>query len=140
VKVRTLLAGVVLAVALLLPGAATSGRQKPYVLTAVASIGTVYWRYDFVHYRTPRWSLGVRIFYTATTDVTFRAGKMRLRRTLQPQQLRWLPFRTNRLQKLSLVQATEPGTLRAAVTVKFGRHNSQSYLPPRVTTQLQPRG
>src|SRR5207245_11597649 len=63
-----LLVGAFAAVAVL-AGPAASGRQKPYVLTAVADIGTVYWRYDFVHYRTPRWSLGIRIFYTATTEV-----------------------------------------------------------------------
>ena len=123
----------------ILPSSAASGRQKPYVLTAVADIGTVYWRYDFVHYRTPRWSLGVRIFYTATTGVTFRAGKLKLHRTLQPRQLRWFPFTGTRAQSLSLVQATEPGTLRAVVTVAFSRHNFQSYLPPRFSVQLYPR-
>jgi len=37
----------------LLPSSAATGRQKPYVLTALADIGTVYWRYDCVHFRTP---------------------------------------------------------------------------------------
>jgi hypothetical protein len=134
-----LLLGAVLLVVALLPGSAAGGRQKPYVLTAVADVGTVYWRYDFVHYRTPRWSLGVRIFYTATTGVTFRAGKLKLRRTLQPKQLHWFPFTGSRAQSLSLIQATEPGTLRAAVTVRFTRRNDQSYLPPRFSVQLYPR-
>lgn len=123
----------------LLTGSAASGRQKPYVLTAVADIGTVYWRYDYVHYRTPRWSLGVRIFYTATTAVTFRAGHLRRHRTLQPRQLEWFPFSSSRLQRISFVQAIEPGTLRAVVTASFSRSNSQSYFPPRVTMQLYPR-
>lgn len=135
----TLLLAAIVAGILLLPGSAASGRQKPYVLTAVADIGTVYWRYDFVHYRTPRWSLGVRIFYTATTGVTFRAGKLKQHRTLQPRQLRWFPFTGSRTQSLSLVQRTEPGTLRATVNVEFSRHNSQSYFPPRFTVQLYPR-
>jgi len=134
-----LVLGAVLVAVALLPGSATSGRQKPYVLTAVADIGTVYWRYDFVHYRTPRWSLGVRIFYTATTEVTFRAGNLKLRRTLQPKQLHWFPFTGGRVQSLSLVQAIEPGTLRAVVTAKFTRRNSQSYFPPRFSVQLYPR-
>jgi hypothetical protein len=129
----------VAAAMLLLPSSAASGRQKPYVLTALADIGTVYWRYDFVHYRTPRWSLGVRIFYTATTRVDYRAGKLRQHRTLQPRQLRWFPFSSSRAQSLSLVQATEPGTLRAAVVVRFSRHNFQSYLPPRFGVEEYPR-
>jgi hypothetical protein len=137
--VRAAVLASVVAVVVLLPASAASGRQKPYVLTAVADIGTVYWRYDFVHYKTPRWSLGVRIFYTATTRVNFRAGKLQLHRTMQPRQLRWFPFTAARAQSLSLVQTTEPGTLRAAVTVKFTRHNFQSYLPPRFSVQLYPR-
>ena len=134
-----LVVGAVVAAVALLPSSAASGRQKPYVLTAVADIGTVYWRYDFVHYRTARWSLGVRIFDTATTGVTYRAGKLKQHRTLQPLQLHWFPFAASRAQSLSLVQATEPGTLRAAVTVGFTRHNFQSYLPPRFSVQLYPR-
>lgn len=136
---RALVLGAVITAFVLLPSSAASGRQKPYVLTAVADIGTVYWRYDFVHYRTPRWSLGVRIFYTATTAVTFRAGKLRLHRTLQPKQLRWFPFTGTGAQSLSLVQRTEPGTLRAVVSVRFSSHNFQSYLPPRFSVQLYPR-
>ena len=124
-----------IAVVALLPVSAESSRQKPYVLTAVADIGTVYWRYDFVHYRTPRWSLGVRIFDTATTEVRYRAGKLRLARMLQPRQLHWFPFCGARAQSLSLVQATEPGTLRAVVSVEFGPRNHESYWPPRFTAQ-----
>jgi hypothetical protein len=41
VRTTALLAAVVAAM-VLLPGSAASGRQKPYVLTALASIGTVY--------------------------------------------------------------------------------------------------
>ena len=137
---RTCLVGVALAVALAVPSSAVSGRQKPHVLTAIADVGTVYWRYDFVHYRTPRWSLGIRIFFnSATTGVTFRAGNLRRQRTLQPQEVKWFPFRSERLQRLSIVQATEPGTLHAVVTARFSGRNYQSYFPPRVTLQLYPR-
>ena len=60
------------AAVVLLPSSAAAGRQKPYVLTAVASVGTVYWRYDCVHYRAPEWSLGIRVFRdAATTSVTW---------------------------------------------------------------------
>lgn len=139
-RVKTGVAVVGLMVALALPGSAASGRQKPYVLTAVADVGTVYWRYDFVHYRTPRWSLGVRMFFdTATTTVSYRAGKFRLHRTLQPQAVKWFPFSGAHLQQLSFRQATEPGTLRAVVVAAFSKRNFQIYFPPRVTLQLYPR-
>ena len=134
-----LLVGAMVAAIAVFPSSAASGRQKPYVLTAVADIGTVYWRYDFVHYKTPRWSLGVRIFYTATTRVTFRAGRMKQQRTMQPKQLHWFPFTASPSQSLSLLQATEPGTLRAVVAVKFTHRNNQSYMPPRFSVQLYPR-
>lgn len=137
---RALLAiGAAVAAIALLPSSAAGGRQKPYVLTAVADIGTVYWRYDFVRYRTPRWSLGVRIFYTATTRVAFRAGKMKQQRTMQPRQLHWFPFTASQAQSLSLVQATEPGKLRGVVEVRFTNRNNQSYMPPRFSVQLYPR-
>jgi hypothetical protein len=138
VRALVVVCAVVAAIAVL-PTSAAGGRQKPYVLTAVADIGTVYWRYDFVHYKTPRWSLGVRIFYTATTAVTFRAGQMKQRRTMQPKQLHWFPFTASRAQSLSLVQATEPGTLRGVVEVRFTNRNNQSYMPPRFSVQLYPR-
>ena len=63
---KAALALVGLSLALGLPAAATSGRQKAYVLTAVANVGNVYWRYDCVHYRSPEWSLGVGFTGAAT--------------------------------------------------------------------------
>jgi hypothetical protein len=125
----------------LVSGSAASGRQKPFVLTAVASIGTVYWRYDCVHYRLPEWSLGVRVFRSsATTSVTYRDAGLARRRTAQPDgPAIWFPFRKERRQSLSLVQRTEPGTLRATVLARFGPHDCQSYSPPRLSVQLYPR-
>ncbi len=110
-----ILLGAIVAAVVLLPSSAASGRQKPYVLTALASIGTVYWRYDCVHYRAPEWSLGIRVFRdSATAGVTYRAGRLTRRRTAQPDgPTIWFPFRRERSQSLSVVQATEPGTLRA---------------------------
>lgn len=129
------------AAVVLLPSSAAAGRQKPYVLTAVASVGNVYWRYDCVHYRAPEWSLGIRVFRdAATTSVTYRVARLTQRRTAQPDgPTVWFPFRREHLQSLSLVQATEVGTLRARVLAKFSRGNCQSYSPPRLNVQLYPR-
>jgi hypothetical protein len=125
----------------LLPGSAAGERQKPYVLAALADIGTVYWRYDCVHYRRPEWSLGVRVFRdSATTTVTYRTGTLKLHRTLNSgDPVRWFPFRRELRQRLSLAQGTEPRTLYATVRVRFGdTHlaNCWPYAPPRVTTTL----
>jgi hypothetical protein len=130
-----------IATVVVLPASATRGRQKPYVLTALADIGTVYWRYDCVHYRAREWSLGVRVFRdSATTEVTYRDSRLTRRRTVQPDgPTIWLPFRRERSQRLSFVQATEPGTLRGSVRARFGDRDCQSYSPPRVSVDLYPR-
>ena len=109
------------------------------MLTALADIGTVYWRYDCVHYRAPEWSLGVRIFSTsATTGVTLRAGRFTRSRTAQPGYPKiWFPFRREPRQRLSFVQGTEAGTLRATVRATFG--GCRSYFPPRLSVELYPR-
>jgi hypothetical protein len=139
VRAIILLAAITTAV-VFLPSSAASGRQKPYVLTAVADIGTVYWRYDCVHFPSPEWSLGVQLFDTATTTVTYRAGGVKQHRTLQPgDPVSWFRFRPQLRQRLSLVQATEPGTLRARVVATFRRRDCQSYSPPRLSMQLYPR-
>jgi hypothetical protein len=126
---------------LLLPAPAAGGRQKPYVLTAFADIGTVYWRYDCVHFRKPEWSLGVRVFRdSATTRAAYRDSGLTLRRTAQPDgPTIWFPFRRQRSQSLSLVQSTEPGTLHAQVHAKFGVRDCEPYFPPRLDVQLSPR-
>jgi hypothetical protein len=139
---KVILLGAVIAAVMLLPSSAASGRQKPYVLTALADIGTVYWRYACVHYRAPEWSIGIHVFETtATTSVTFRAGNLTMRRPMiQPgDRTTWFPFRKERKQSLSFVQATEPGTLRAHVLATFVRRDCQSYFPPRLSVQLYPR-
>jgi hypothetical protein len=132
----------VIAAALLLPGSASSGRQKPYVLTALAAAGTVYWRYDCVHYRAPEMSLGVRVFSdSAATTVSFRAGKLKRVNTLQPGgRVTWFPFRRNPRQRLALVQRTEPRTLHANVKVRLRGSrspNCQPYMPPRFTATVR---
>lgn len=134
--------GAVVAAVLVLPGSAASGRQKSYVLTALAATGTVYWRYDCVHYRAPEVSLGVRVFSdSATTAVAFRAGRFRRTNTLQPGGgVTWFPFRRNQRQRLALVQRTEPRTLHASVNVRLSRSqsaNCQPYMPPRFTATVR---
>jgi hypothetical protein len=105
---------------LLVPPTATAGKQKPFVLTALADIGTVYWRYDCVHYRTPRVSLGVRWSGEATTNVAYRAAHFVRRRTMPKHRL-WFPFSSSRFQSLSFVQVTEPRTLYAHIRIDLGR-------------------
>ena len=126
---------------LLLPGSAASGRRRPYVLTALADIGTVYWRYDCVRHQTPEWSLGVRTFGdAATTTVTYLAGGSKQHRTLQPgTPITWFPFRRALRRRLLLVQGTEARTLYGNVSVRFGEMhlvNCWPYLPPRFTAIL----
>ena len=77
---------------------------------------------------------------SATTTVRFRAGDLSRLRTLQPgNPVMWFPFRREQQQRISFVQRTEPGTVRALVLAKFGRRDCQSYFPPRLTVQLYPR-
>ena len=140
-----ILLGAIVAAVVLLPSSAASGRQKPYVLTAFADIGTVYWRYDCVHYRAPEWSLGVHVTGPTTAGVTFRAGKLTMRRpTIQPgEPTIWFPFRTERVQRLNATAGGEAETVYAQVKVTFGEAHSLancwSYAPPRVRTSLYGR-
>src|SRR4029079_19751770 len=77
-RAAIVVAGAAAGAALLLPGPAASGRQKPYVLTALADIGTVYWRDDCVHHRRSAWCLGGRLFrVSATTTLPCRAWALR---------------------------------------------------------------
>ena len=111
------------------------------VLTALADIGTVYWRSECTG-KTPRWSVGVRLCDTATTRVTLRVGDRTVHRTMQPRQRLWFALTSAPAQKLTFSQSTEPGTLRGSVSVDFGgprANHCWSYYPPRVSTQLYPR-
>lgn len=142
---KALSATAIVAVLVLFGETASAGGRPgpPLTLTALADIGTVLWRYDC----TPRqssWSLGIRLArQTATTVVTFQSQKLTLQSQLEPGQTRWFPFRRSRVQTLRATQGTEPGTLRAIVTVNFGyRHgvaHCYPYTPPRFTVQQYPR-
>jgi hypothetical protein len=126
-------------------GASAGGRAAPRLtLTALADIGTVFWRYDCsARSAEQRRSVGIRLYESATTNVVFESGKLTLRAELQPGTLHWFPFRADRVQRLRATQSTEPGTLRALVTIDFGyRHgvaHCYSYAPPRFTVQEYPR-
>jgi hypothetical protein len=77
----------------------------------------------------------------------FRAGTRNLRRILQPSGTVWFPLTAAKLQTLSVRKHTEPGLLRATVTVNFGVPRPDkivvahcyAYAPPRVTVQVYPR-
>ena len=132
------LAALVAAALLAVPAATAGSLTQPHVLTALADTGTVYWRFDCVHARTPRWSLGIRIWRTtATTTVVFRAGGQTMRRVVQPgDPTAWFPFSAARLRSLDLTQFTEPRTLHAKVTVDFRRAGCVVYEPPRFSASL----
>ena len=82
---RTAVVALVLVV-LAVPGANARGVPRGNVLTALASIGTVYWRSACPIGKPQRWSLGVRLFNTATTEVTLRVGQHTAHRTMNPNQ------------------------------------------------------
>lgn len=123
---------------------ATKGRG-PWVLTALPAIGTVTWRCESVE-RGERPALGFRAFAASATDrVELRAGgRTLLDRVVQPGQGLRLPYLAASRQQLVVTQSTEPGTLRAYVTVDFGPRpispsHCWSYLPPGLTVHLLPR-
>jgi hypothetical protein len=131
-------------VLLLAVPSATAGSESTQssVLTALADIGTVYWRFDCTRGEPQRWAIGVRLFDTATTGVTWETRRRSARRTLQPKETAWFPLTTIRRQRLVFVQGTEAGTLRGAVSVDFGRgrvNHCESYLPPHFAGHLSPR-
>jgi hypothetical protein len=120
------------------------GTPKSYLLVALPSLGSVTWRCGATG---ATWGLGYREFWTsATTTVTLRAGgRIAGRRTVNPHELVRFPTLRSPRQRLTFVQATEPGTLHAEVRVDFrsrrpGYANCAAYMPPRVTVEIYPRG
>jgi hypothetical protein len=135
-----------LAVSALVVAGAASAAPRPPVLTSLPAIGTVYWRAE-CRRSGERWALGVHAFaLSATTELTLRAGRLSVARTVQPSQTVWFPFTAARRHVLRAVQGTEAGTLRAVVTADFSRHRSPgavahcyAYAPPRLTVHVFPR-
>jgi hypothetical protein len=128
----------ILALFLAAPPATAGQRGHSFVLTALADQGTVYWR----PCTRKGWSLGFRIWNkTATAGVTFRAGSLTRRRTLQPgEPTVWFPFTKNRVQRLSVVSGGEAETIFSHVTLEFDEAHSLPscfpYAPPRVSVSL----
>jgi hypothetical protein len=128
------------------PAAAAIGVPgRPVVLTALPSVGTIYWRYDCARRGPIRWSLGIRIWSTtATSGVRFRAGKLVRERQLQPgDPTSWFPYSGKRVQYLAAGSGGEEGTVVGVVRVNYGWPSREPhcfpYAPPRLTIQFYPR-
>ena len=127
--------------------AATPASQRaergPFLLVALPSLGTVTWTCDARD--AERYALGFRAFGEgATLRLRLRAGRKLIRAaTVHPGRSVRFRFVRSRVQRLSLVQATKPGTLRAYVRVSFTRGASTPYCwryaPPRLDVRVIPR-
>jgi hypothetical protein len=136
---------------LLVGGAAAGGTLRPtergpWLLATLPGMGTITWRCDarFAGLRTYRLAFDASTS-KATERVTMLAGGIvQVSRVVDgPVRLLAPPTAFPRRQ-IRVVQATEPGTLRAIVTVDFApRPVSPShcfpYLPPATTARLFPR-
>jgi hypothetical protein len=140
------LVGIIAATLLLVPGS-QAGRRAPHCgpsfLVRLPSLGTVTWRTVTQNGRD--WhGLGYRpVPPVATTIVALRVGGRTVtRRRIDEQVLRFQLF-PNRFQVLTLSQMTEPGTLKAAVTVDFKpgavAAYCEPYFPPGLRITLLPR-
>jgi hypothetical protein len=135
-----LAAAAVLSLALASSGASERQGGRTFVLTALADQGTVYWR----PCSAEGWSLGFRHWGPTTTEVTFRAGGMRLHRALQSDgPTVWFPFRRDRVQQLTVESGGEAETIYAHVRVEFDEPHSLAncwiYAPPRLRVTLYGR-
>jgi hypothetical protein len=140
------LVGVLMASLLLVPGS-QAGRQAPhcgpFLLVKLPSLGTLTWR--TVTRGGRDWhGLGYKPTPPiATTQVSLRVGGRTVaRRTANENALRFAVY-PNRIQVLTLSQMTEPGTLKAAVTVDFEPGAVATYcapyFPPGLRITLLPR-
>jgi hypothetical protein len=117
--------------------------QQSSLLVALPALGSVTWRCGRTY---GAYGLGYREFWSsATTSMSLRAdGRLLARRTVNPHQLVSFPLTRAAVQRLTFVQTTEPGTLRAVVTVRFREHAPgyppcEPYLPPRFSVSVYPR-
>ena len=147
---RAIATGVLVAAVLALGSSSSFGRttaRGPFFLVALPSLGTVTWvdlRCDAGGRKA--FALGFRaLSHSATTDVVLRAsGRIVARRTIQPGERLRMPFLPAPRQRLSFVQATEPRTLRASVTVDFGLRSDRvaycwDYTPPGTVVHVWTR-
>lgn len=122
-------------------------RRGSWLLTSLPGMGLLTWSCD----PGKRGYLAYRLTFdpsasTATETVTMTVrGQTLLSRTLNPP---WkavpFPLTKSPVRRVIISQATEPGTLRAIVTVNFkGTPTLPShcwpYLPPAMTVTLKPR-
>jgi hypothetical protein len=143
---RAMASGVLVAALLAFGSSNSDGRataRGPLLLVTLPSLGTVTWSCDAAG--RGAFALGYRASPRyATTDVVLRSsGRIVARRTIQPGERMRLPFLKARSQRLSFVQATEPGTLRASVTVDFGLSATagycRDYSPPGLVVHVSAR-
>jgi hypothetical protein len=139
-------AAVLMGSLLLVPGSRAGGEEPhcgPFFLARLPSLGTLTWRtatrdgkdWHGLGYRpTPP---------IATTFVGLRVGgRVVAGRTVNESAVRF-PLYPNRFQVVRLTQLTEPGTLKATVTVDFKPRSSSQYCapysPPGLQITLLPR-
>lgn len=128
--------------------AAATEAKGPWLLTSLPSMGSISWRCDPARERAGRPALALTLntrTAAATQSFELRAGRRRVvRGTLQPGQVAVLPYLRSPVQKLTVVQSTEPGTLRAVVTVDFrpravSPSHCWEHLPPGLRITVTPR-
>jgi hypothetical protein len=123
-------------------GGSAARKPRAFLLLALPSLGSVTWRCGPTD---GEYALGYREFWSsATTAVTLRAGRRTIRKRVDPHELVTFPFSRASTQRLTFVQTTEPGTLRAVVKVRFGQARPvappcQAYLPPPFAVQVSGR-
>ena len=108
----------------------------PWTLATIPAVGTVAWRCD-----GDRYALSFHAFRDSATDEVTYQG---VTRAVQPG--KWLRFPASHAfrQRVTFVQSTEPGTLRATVDVDFrprpvSPSHCAAYLPPGVIVRVSPR-
>ena len=134
-----LIAVLALAVAGASPAARTTlaGERGPFLLVGLPSLGTVSWRCD----ERGHYALGFHAFRLSADDgLRFHAGKVTKAAGVRPGNSIRFPYVRARRQTLTVVQGTEPRTLRATVDVYFmPRYDfCRSYLVPRVDVRIRP--
>ena len=147
--VRLLL--ILLAAAQLTSPVASARRSRvdgrgPWLLTALPGMGTLSWgcRAGWSGYRT--YELRFRAAASSATErVTMVAGgHVLLTRVINPGAVVSFPRSDSWRRQVTVTQSTEPGTLRARVTIDFrpGRVSPSHcwpWFPPAMTVDLYPR-
>jgi hypothetical protein len=117
---------------------------KTAALIALPAIGTVKWRSTSVA-GLPRYSLGIHLFDTASTEVRFRTGTITRDRDLEPgDPTLWFRYSPNDVQWLAAVSGGEGGVVVGVVRADFRhaavRHGRSQdcwmFYPPRVTVHF----